>query len=528
MSHDPWGNALTYPEDGPACTPSNPCMGCDLCADLRDHEGSVGSVWDKPSPLTVVARPPEFPVAAFPFWLRRFVEEIATATQTPVDLPAVLALGGLATAAGGRAVVEVRPGWTEPTNLFLATAMPPGARKSPVLRSIVQPIEAAERSMVDEVLPGIAEARARQTVWRDVSRQAEQKAAKAPGSAEREQFLDEAIRAAHEAEGVTVPSTPRLLADDATPQALASLLAEQEGRMAVMTDEGDLFDIMGGRYSGNVDLGVYLRGWDGGSLRIDRKGRPPEYVEHPALTLALAVQPDVLRQIADRPGFRGRGLLGRFLWSMPVSFVGWRNTNPAPVAEATRSAYAAHLRALIASLAEWIDPTRLPLTDEAHQVVVDYLDRIEPLLRPGERLAGIRDWAAKLAGNTVRIAGLLHLAHHVADGWGKSIEAQVVSAATEVGRYFTLHALAAFDHMGADQTLVDARVLLQWVKGRESFTRRDAHRAHQSRFAKVTDLDPVLDLLEVHGWIRRLPNPEPGPQGGRPPAPVFEVTPHDA
>jgi replicative DNA helicase len=463
----------------------------------------------------------------FPTWLRRFVEEVATATQTPVDLPSVLVLGALATAAGGRAVIEVRSGWIEPTNLFTAPVMPPGERKSPVLRTILQPIVAAEQSMVDQVLPGIAEAKARQTVWRDVARKAEQKAAGAPDTTEREGFLDEAIRAAHEAEGVTVPSTPRLLADDATPQALATLLAEQGGRMAVMTDEGDLFDIMAGRYSGSVDLGVYLRGWDGSSLRVDRKGRPPEYVEHPALTLALAVQPDVLRQISDRPGFRGRGLLGRFLWSMPVSFVGWRETNPAPVAEETRSLYAKQLQALIASLAEWTDPARLTLTPDAHKVVVAYLDKIEPLLRPGERLAGIGDWAGKLVGNTVRVAGLLHLAHHVTDGWGKSIEASTVSAATEVGQYFTLHALAAFDHMGADETLVDARVVLQWVKGRESFTRRDAHRAHQSRFAKVTDLDPVLGLLEAHGWIRRQPDPEPGPQGGRRPAPVYEVNPND-
>jgi replicative DNA helicase len=501
--------------------------GAEALASGDGSVGSVGSVWEKPSPLTVVSNPPSFPVAAFPTWLHRFVEEVATATQTPVDLPAVLALGALATAAGGRAVVEVRAGWTEPTNLFTAPVLPPGERKSPVLRTIMQPIVAAERSMVEQVLPGIAEAKARQTVWRDVARKAEQKAAGAPGTTEREQFLDEAIRAAHEAEGVTVPSTPRLLADDATPQALATLLAEQGGRMAVMTDEGDLFDIMAGRYSGSVDLGVYLRGWDGGSLRVDRKGRPPEYVEHPALTLALAVQPDVLRQISDRPGFRGRGLLGRFLWSMPVSYVGWRDTNPAPVADETRTLYAKQLQALIGSLAEWTDPARLTLTPDAHEVVVGYLDKVEPLLRPGERLAGVRDWAAKLAGNTVRIAGLLHLAHHVPDGWGKTIEASTVSAATEVGQYFTLHALAAFDHMGADETLVDARVVLQWVKGRQSFTRRDAHRAHQSRFAKVTDLDPVLDLLEAHGWIRRQPVPEPGPQGGRPPAPVYEVNPND-
>ena len=30
-------------------------------------------------------------------------------------------------------------------------------------------------------------------------------------------------------------------------------------------------------------------------IRIDRKGRPPEYIPRPALTLGLMIQPEVLR-----------------------------------------------------------------------------------------------------------------------------------------------------------------------------------------------------------------------------------------
>lgn len=59
-------------------------------------------------------------------------------------------------------------------------------------------------------------------------------------------------------------------------------------------------------------------------LRVDRKGRPPEYIPRPALTLGLCVQPEVLRDIAALPGFRGRGLLARILYSVPADLVGRR------------------------------------------------------------------------------------------------------------------------------------------------------------------------------------------------------------
>ena len=42
---------------------------------------------------------------------------------------------------------------------------------------------------------------------------------------------------------------PRLVADDITPEAAASLLAEQGGRLAIISAEGGIFDIIAGRYS---------------------------------------------------------------------------------------------------------------------------------------------------------------------------------------------------------------------------------------------------------------------------------------
>jgi hypothetical protein len=71
--------------------------------------------WDAdPTPLTPGRLVPPFPVDALPPWVADMVLAVAEFTQTPLDLPGCLALAALSTADGGRAELEVRPGWREP------------------------------------------------------------------------------------------------------------------------------------------------------------------------------------------------------------------------------------------------------------------------------------------------------------------------------------------------------------------------------------------------------------------------------
>jgi replicative DNA helicase len=480
--------------------------------------------WDHPpSPLGRSGPPVRFPVDVLPGWAAEFVTAEAEATQTPADLAGVLVISALAAAAGGRAVVEVRPGWREPLNIYAAVALPPGARKSPVFARVTSPLIAAERDAVDAAGPAIAEAHTRRLAADQAAFDAQRRAGTA-GDDEREQLISEAADALLMAEAVTVPPTPRLLADDATPEALTSLIAQQGGRLAVLSDEGDVFDVIAGRYNNMPNFAVYLKGHAGTPLRVDRKGRSPEHIAAPALTLGLAVQPDVLRSIADRPGFRGRGLLARFLYSLPESNVGRRRVNTAPVPEDISEAYDDQLSILVRSLGEWTDPAVLTLTDDAHHVLVEFEAHLEPRLGDGGDLSAIADWGAKLAGAAVRLAGLLHLAANVKTGWGRPIDANSMACAVRLAHYFAAHALAVFDLMGSDPVLDKARRLAEWCKTRDTFTRREAHRDHQSTYPRATDLDPVLDLLVAHGWIRqRTVTREP--TRGRPPSPVYEVNP---
>jgi hypothetical protein len=497
---------------------------------LHGDDEPANERWEAdPTPLTPRRLVPPFPVDALPPWVADMVLAVAEFTQTPLDLPGCLALAALSTAAGGRAEVEVRPGWREPCNLYTVVAMPPGSRKSAVFAAMTAPLLEAEQQLVDHARPRIVEAElARKVAVKEAERRTID-AANMRDSAARAEALAAAADAALDAEK-PVLALPRLIADDVTTEAAASLLAEQGGRLAVLSAEGGIFSTLAGRYSGGVpSLEVFLKGHAGDLLRVDRKGRPAEHVASPALTLGLALQPEVLTDIARMPGFRGRGLLARILYSVPENTVGRRQIGAPAVPAPTDRTYSCRLSRLVLLLAEQHEPLRLRLHRDADRHILDLERHLEPRLAPHAELAHITDWASKLNGAIARLAGLLFLAEVLPTGWGAPVPVRHVEAATRLGHYFLGHALAVFDQMGADPTLDDARVVLNWVArtGRRAFTRRDAFTGlSRARFRKVADLDPALQLLHDHGFLRL--GASSVPTGGRPASPVWEVHPRAA
>lgn len=499
----------------------------DVREALALGEGTLpAETWQDPIPLSTKPALPAFPLHAFPGWLEDFCGALAEETQTPVDMAAALALSVLATAAGGRAVVRVRGRWHEPTNLYVVVALPPANRKSAVFAAMTGPLYAAEKTLVEAAAGRIVEAELTRKVAVEVADKAAAKAAGASGP-ERDVLVAEAVDLAQHAAELTVPAKPRLLADDSTPETVTSLMAEQGGRLAVMSAEGGIFDIIAGRYSGTPNLEVFLKGHAGDRLRVDRRNRE-EFMEAPALTMGLAVQPTVLEDIGKNRGFDGRGLLARFLYALPESLVGYRKINPAPVPGAVAAAYERNVTSLTLSLADLAEPLVLQLTAAANNALVAYERRVEPQLRAkGGRLGHVGKWAGKLVGTTARIAGLLHLATHLHDGYGGPIDAATMTAAIDIGDYFTDHALVVFDLMGADAAQTRARSLLDVLaaNGWDTVSRRDLFaKLSRSEFPTVADLEPAVTLLEEHGYLRSYTPPRNGKRG-RPPAPRYLIHP---
>ncbi|WP_117198333.1 YfjI family protein [Nocardiopsis sp. TNDT3] len=492
-------------------------------ADSQQGTGQEG--WDAPTPLGARGTLPAFPADCLPDWVAAFVTAVAEETQTPVDAAGCVALAALSTAAGGRAIVQVRGTYTEPVNLFTVVALPPASRKSAVFRAITSPILKVEAELTERIKPQIVEAELAREVAAGVAEKAKAKAVSSKGAPD---ALADASDAAAAIEEITIPVVPQLVADDVTPERAASILCDQGGRLAVLSAEGGIFQILAGRYSGAPNFDLFLKGHAGDMLRVDRRDRT-EHVETAVLTLGLAVQPDVIREIATGPGFRGKGLLGRFLYALPESNIGTRNVDPAPVPADVAATYEERLMRMVVHLFDWTDPIRLQLSPEADELRLDYARKLEPRLHPrtGD-LGHMSDWAGKSVGAIVRIAALLHLADNPVDGYRLPIGGDTMAAAIRIGEYFTRHAEAAFDHMGADPETERARLVLDWLRRKQParFTVREAFSGlPRGTFPKVADVLPSLELLEGYGWIAMEPPPPRNPKGGRPPSPAYQVHP---
>lgn len=464
---------------------------------------------------------PDFPTNALPDVVRQWVEAESHATQTPADLAGLLALAVCSATIARRVVVEPRPGWREPVNLFTAVLLEPGNRKSAVFADAMKPLRDLEAELIEAARPIVARAQSDRRQDEGRLRKLEKTAAEKPG--------DEALQARHEAGNLAAdladdaePVLPRLIVDDATSEKLGIMLAEQGGRIASMSPEGGVFDLMAGLYSksGIPQFGVYLMGHSGDDLITDRVSRKTVRVERPALTCAYAMQPAVIEGLAENTAFRGRGLLARFLYAAPQSWIGRREIAPAPVSDATREAYRQAVRALADVKAEFV----LQLSGDAAALLCEWETEVEAMLGDGGQLEIMRDWGAKLAGATLRLAAVVHCVEHGAAG---RIDGRTIAAAVEIARYLVPHAEAVLGMMLAKESSGndDARYVLRWIErhGRREFTKRDAQQHGKRRFPQADEIDPALAELTRRGFIRLRPAEPNGP--GRRPSPAYEVNP---
>jgi Protein of unknown function (DUF3987) len=189
--------------------------------------------------------------------------------------------------------------------------------------------------------------------------------------------------------------------------------------------------------------------------------------------------------------------------------VGQRVMDPQSVPGAVSAQYTMTVQTLARSLDALTTPLVVPLSPAASTTFLAFRKKLE--LRRGEAgdLAALSGWASKLDGATARIAGLLHLAQHLPDGFAKPIEETTMASAIAITSYFIPHALIAFERMGADERREGARAVLDWIRRDKlpSFTKRQTQRALQRHFPRVADLEPALALLEEHGFIRPAARP---------------------
>lgn len=491
--------------------------------------GTEPFVWEAPEAFTTYPRP-AFPVEALPEYLQTYVRAVAEATQTAPDLCACYVLGSMAGAIARKVEIHISTDYREPLNLYLLMVAKPGERKSAILKETALPWDVAERALVEASAVTIAKAESRRRIVEKERDKYERDAANAKMVCDQMSAKAKALELAEEWAKLEVSATPVLRVGDVTPEKLSTILAEQGGVISVFACEGTLFSIAGGRYAGDggSSFDGLLNGHPGDDLKVDRQSRPSVRVERPAITIAVAVQPDVVASIFKNTAFRERGLLGRFLYVWPQSMLGRRNVNPAAIPPVAREGYAEGVALLLAwPMPE--TPTMLTLSPEAKAVGDAFGKWIEPQLGDDGTLTHFTDWAGKLCGAAYRLMGVLHMAQY-ADKQPATlppVSGECAERAVVLAKYFLAHAQIVYGWGGADPVLSAARKVVEWLKvrGLPTFVARQCLAGNRTTFPDgMVDVWPVLELLEDYRYVRRMPDPPHG-GSGRKPSPSYAVNP---
>lgn len=488
---------------------------------------SMPTEWTAPVPFTA-HNIPKLDTEKLPPVLGEFCAELAEEKQVPPEIVLAMSLAALATAAQTRYAVRVREGYKEPLNLYTVCPLEPANRKSATVEACIAPLKEWEKQMADTMTPEIKEAKSKYLTMERMIDVKRNRAAKCETLEEAESMQRE-IRELEE-QLPKIPVIPRLLADNTTPEALAILMRDMGGAIAIITSEGGIFDILAGLYSnGTPNLDLFLKGHSGDFLRVDRRNTSPVMLDNPHLTVGISPQPITLAKRSASKIFRGRGLDGRFLYFMPESLLGRRKLEPAPMNPAVKARFHDMVLGLLPE--KWNmdmpEPVELELSIEAYKIWLAFFGAVEQALAPGGEFEGMNDWGGKLAGAVARLAGLFHLVTHDNPGELK-IAPETMEQATYLGGLLTEHAKAAYALMGTDETIEGAKKILAWIRreSQEYFTVKECFDRvrNVSLFPHAAEVKAALKELEDRHYVMQLQT-EPRQGRGRKPSPVYIVNP---
>ena len=454
------------------------------------------------------SRLPAFPMGSLPPVLRNMAASAAENLQVDPGMTAVAGLAVAALCVQGKYIINPKPGWVEPLNLYASVIARPSERKTPAQAVMTRPLYAFEKEENQRRAPLIDEYLMKRDVLKKKIFNVKEAVAKPTPKNGKAVSFDDITELQYELSDLEREAVKplRLLADDTTPEALVSLMAANDGKMGIMSDEGGIFDTIAGKYSsGKVNMDVFLKAYTGSYLRVDRKGREPEIIERPTLTMLLMVQPAVLEAIMTNDEFAGRGLLARYLYAFPPSLVGHRRYKTPPVPQDTECAYAAAIHALL-SIPDMGEARTIKVSPEADKEAERFFNILEPRLADdfGD-LDDLEGWATKYHGQIMRIAGVIHCCLHYKDSAQVPVSLDTMKAAQTIGEYFLEHTRAAFQIMGLTESraIKDAKYILKRIKadGKAEINKRELNRLCQ-KFASAEDMEPGLSELTRRGYIR--------------------------
>jgi hypothetical protein len=434
---------------------------------------------------------PDIPACLLPGVFHEFAKSLAESVEVPEALCVMTVLGIISSVTSKFCKVSPFEGWEEPVNIYTLIALPPANHKSIVLARCKEPLveweQEQEKIFRSKIKQHLSERKTQEKIIEGLRT----KAAKIEDLSDQQKLIHEIT--AKESALEETPVAPQLFVNDVTPESLTTILSEQNGRLAIFSDEGGILETLGGLYSnGKANVDVLLKGIDGGEIRVRRKDKSISL--NPYLTMVLAVQPIIIQNLISKQAYTGNGMVERFLYVLPHSKLGYRTHDKSALSKELRSTYCAKIKAFLNEIScEKI----FTLTPEAKNAWKQFQREIEIELRPDGKLGNCQGWGGKICGFALRIAGLLHVAEHGIRL--NEINSQTMNHAIAISELLIPHTVAAFGLMAMDEATEDAKWIWEWIlaRGQLTFTKSEIlMRTRNKKLGKAERLNRALKILK--------------------------------
>ncbi len=440
----------------------------------------------------------EFPVDALPEPCRQFVDEATAAIgcdPSYVGVPLLAVLGGCI---GNSAVVELKPGWWEPSVIWAAVIGESGTTKSPAFDTVTKPIYEAQLDMVREHQHALCEYQQAMALHA-----ADFAAWKGNGRKQGEPPPEEPQE----------PTCARVVVSDTTVEALAIVLHENPRGLLLARDELAGLLLGMNQYKGGKgsDTQHYLTMHGARSMVIDRKGstradRRMIVVPRAAVSICGTVQPAILRQALGREHFQD-GLAARFLLASPrARRKRWTDAELSEATERMIAELQCRLLAIDCDQDEHGDlaPRVVRLTPSGRAAFVSFFNKhaVQQADLQGDLAAA---WS-KLEGYAARLALVVHL---VRRAWfdtsledQNAIDAASVEAGVILSRWFAGEAQRVYGLFAETDDERDQRELAEYIAQRGGHvTARELQRGPR-QYRKGDTAEAALADLAKQGWGR--------------------------
>lgn len=450
-------------------------------------------LWELPQSFEKEVALQPFPINSLPNPLSDYLNAVCDFVQVDSAMVALPMLSVLSLCLQGKAIVAYPANaHTESVNLYTLTIAPPGERKSGVFKALMRPVEEYQRRYNELHYTDIEESKSKRQF---LERQKQVAMSGKNASLERVQELTKELCELEQVHEM------RLICSDTTPEALSAEMLKQGGCMAVMDDEGSVFDVISGMYSGGQgNINLFLKAYDGSPHTIFRRTSDNITLNALYLTIGIMTQPQQFMQTMSNPQFSGRGLMHRFLFSFPEGRAGLQAYTSRNIPQNVQQSYDKLITKLL-RMPKNDTPVKLIHDKESYNIFHDYHDLLQSKMCNGGIFENMKEYAAKHFGKVLKIAGLLHLCEHTAD---EPINGQTALNAVSTGLWAENQALLAFDGgLGEDETTKNAKYIISRLKssGSEIMTKRELKHLCRAIHDNAA-FDEATELLEDMNYMR--------------------------